>query len=59
MQSFQGCLVHISNRLIFDCFQVVDWISQGHGSSKKAAKKLAAEKMLSMISEAPKVDKIL
>ena len=51
--------MHISNRLIFDCFQVEDWISQGHGSSKKAAKKLAAEKMLSMISEAPKVDKIL
>lgn len=37
----------------FEC-KVEDWISQGHGSSKKAAKKLAAEKMLSMISEAPK-----
>ena len=36
-------------------FQVESWIAQGQGKSKKSAKKLAAENLLSMISEAAKV----
>jgi len=36
-------------------FQVESWIAQGQGKSKKSAKKLAAENLLSTISEAVKV----
>lgn len=36
-------------------FQVESWIAQGQGKSKKSAKKLAAENLLNMISDAVKV----
>lgn len=38
---------------IYEC-KVESWIAQGKGKSKKTAKKLAAENLLSMISEAVK-----